>query len=299
MPDARRTLEELLYALGESSQFVTSGGIAPVLPGLDVKGVGPIGFPVTPADAQRLIAKATQAPYGRGEATIVDTDVRRVWQIEPSQFTLRNSEWQTFVATIVDAAKREFGIHQKVSATLYKLLVYEKGSFFAPHRDSEKASGMFATMVVCLPSRHEGGTLVVRHDGQTKKIDFGGEHAEFQIQYAAFYADCQHEITPVSDGYRICLVYNLAITGKKRQPACAPKRSRRRESGPTAQGALHRPVEQNQQDGNPSRARVHSSQSRSQTTEGIRSRSLRRNTAHHRVSGLSVPSGPVDASSIR
>ncbi len=67
MPDARRTLEELLYALGESSQFVTSGGIAPVLPGLEVKGVGPIGFPVTPADAQRLIAKATQAPYGRGE----------------------------------------------------------------------------------------------------------------------------------------------------------------------------------------------------------------------------------------
>ena len=219
MPDARQTLEELLNALGESSQFVTSGGMAPVLPGLEVKGVGPIGFPVTPEDAQRLIAKATQAPYGRGEATIVDTDVRRVWQVEPSQFTLRNSEWQTFVATIVDAAKREFGVHQKVSATLYKLLVYEKGSFFAPHRDSEKAPGMFATMVVCLPSRHEGGTLVVRHDGQTKKIDFGGEHAEFQMQYAAFYADCQHEITPVSAGYRICLVYNLAIAGKKRQPA--------------------------------------------------------------------------------
>ncbi len=246
-----------------------------------------------------MIAKATQAPYGRGEATIVDTDVRRVWQIEPSQFTLRNSEWQTFVATIVDAAKRDFGIHQKVNATLYKLLVYEKGSFFAPHRDSEKASGMFATMVVCLPSRHEGGTLVVKHDGQTKKIDFGGEHAEFQLQYAAFYADCQHEITPVSAGYRICLVYNLAITGKKRQPA-APKTLPPSRKWPNSSRTLF--TDQSSKISKmaiPLEHRVHSSQSRSQTTEGIRSRSLRRHTARRRVSGLSVPSGPADASSIR
>src|SRR5277367_900991 len=112
MADARQALEKLLDSLGESSQFVTSGGMAPVLPGLEVKGVGPIGSPVAPADAQRLIAKATQAPYGRGEATIVDTDVRRVWQIEPPQFTLRNSEWETFIGTIVDTVKREFGIRQ-------------------------------------------------------------------------------------------------------------------------------------------------------------------------------------------
>ncbi len=158
------------------------------------------------------------------------------------------------MATIVAAAKREFGIHQKVSATLYKLLVYEKGSFFAPHRDSEKASGMFATMVVCLPSRHEGGTLVVRHDGQTKKIDFGGEHAEFQLQYAAFYADCQHEITPVSARLPDLPRLQSRDHWKETAARCAPKRFRRRESGPTAQGALHRPVEQNQQDGNPSRA---------------------------------------------
>lgn len=105
------------------------------------------------------------------------------------------------------------------------MLIYDKGSFFAPHRDSEKTPGMFATLVVCLPSRHEGGTLIVKHDGQTKEIDFGGPESEFKTHYAAFYADCQHEITPVTAGYRIGLVYNLAITGKKQQPKapeCAP-----------------------------------------------------------------------------
>jgi hypothetical protein len=221
MANARQALEKLLETVGESSQFAASGSLTPVLPGLEVKGVGSIGCPVAAADAKRLIAKATQAPYGRGEETIVDTNVRRVWQIEPSQFSLRNAEWNTHVAAIVDAVKLEFGIRQKVSPQLYKLLVYEKGSFFASHRDSEKTPGMFATLVVCLPSRHEGGTLLVSHDGQTKKIDFGGKDAEFKTQYAALYADCQHEITPVTAGYRICLIYNLAIAGK-RQPS-APR----------------------------------------------------------------------------
>jgi len=218
MADARQALETLLGALGESSLFVASGSLTPVLPGLEIKGVGSIGIPVVAADAKRIIAKATQAPYGRGADTIVDTDVRRVWQIEPSQFAVRNAAWNTHLATIVETVKRELGIRQKVNAELYKLLVYEKGSFFAPHRDTEKTPGMFATLVVCLPSRHEGGTLIVRHEGQTTKIDFGGKGAEFQMQYAAFYADCQHEITPVTAGYRICLVYNLAIAGKKQQP---------------------------------------------------------------------------------
>ena len=219
MVGARRALVTLLGTLGESSQFATSGSLTPVLPGLEVKNVGSIGAPVSAADAKRLIAKASQAPYGRGAATIVDTDVRRVWQIEPSQLVLRNDEWNTHVAAIVDAVKQEFGIAQRVNPRLYKLLVYEKGSFFAPHRDTEKTPRMFATLVVCLPSRHEGGTLLVKHDGQTKTIDFGGKGSEFKTQYAAFYADCQHEITPVTEGYRVCLVYNLAIAGKKSQPS--------------------------------------------------------------------------------
>jgi predicted 2-oxoglutarate/Fe(II)-dependent dioxygenase YbiX len=218
MGEARQSLEILLNSLGESYQFATSGSFPPVLPGLELKGDSSIGSPVSVADAKRLIAKASQAPYGRGEETIVDPKVRRVWQLEPSQFVLRNAEWNAHVTAIVDAVKQDFGIHEKVNVALYKMLVYEKGSFFAPHRDSEKTRGMFATLVVCLPSRHEGGTLFVEHDGQTREIDFGGQNAEFKTQYAAFYADCQHRITPVTAGYRVCLIYNLAIAGKK-QPA--------------------------------------------------------------------------------
>ena len=88
MPPTVSKLLEVLESLGLSSQFCASGSLTPVLPGLEVDGVGKVGVPVSAADAQRLIAQAAQAPYGRGDATIVDTKVRQVWQLEPRQFAL-------------------------------------------------------------------------------------------------------------------------------------------------------------------------------------------------------------------
>src|SRR5262245_25822397 len=129
-----------LDSLDESPRFCVSGSLAPVLPRLDVKGVGPVVGPVSPATAQQLLEHATQAPCGRADETIVDTSVRRVWQIEPNQCTIHNPDWDALIAGIVDTVKREFGIKGTVNAHLYKLLVYEKGSFFAPHRDTEKVA---------------------------------------------------------------------------------------------------------------------------------------------------------------
>ena len=223
MTEPIKQLLKVLDSLGESASYCTEGSRSPVLPGLHVKGLGEIGVPVSAADAKRLISKASQAPFGRGEETVVDTRVRRVFQLEPRQLSLRNPEWESFVTEIVEAVRTDLGIPQKVEHQLYKLLVYEKGSFFAPHRDSEKSERMFATLVVCLPSRHAGGTLIVTHDGQTRRIELGGADAPFKIRYAAFFADCQHEVLPVTSGHRICLVYNLA-TVRKKQPV-APKSS--------------------------------------------------------------------------
>jgi hypothetical protein len=222
MPESAQQLIDLLDGLDEASQFCTSGNLMPVLPGLAVDGVGEVGLPIAPAQAQQLIEQAVQAPYGRGEETIVDTDVRRVWQLEPRQFAMHNPAWGAFIDGIVDAVKHEFGIDQNVAWDLYKLLIYETGSFFDPHRDSEKVDGMFATLVVCLPSRHEGGALLVSHDGETRRIEFGGLEGAYSVQYAAFYTDCKHEIEPVTHGYRVSLVYNLRLARRQRQPT-APR----------------------------------------------------------------------------
>ena len=76
---------------------------------------------------------------------------------------------------------------------------------------------MFATLVVNLPSEHEGGELIISHAGQSQRYSFA-DSSLFEPSFVAFYADCYHEVKPITAGYRLCLVYNLAITNRKKQP---------------------------------------------------------------------------------
>jgi hypothetical protein len=67
---------------------------------------------------------------------------------------------------------------------------------------------MFATLIVQLPCEYNGGQLIVKHKGNEKIFDFT-ENSTFTQYYAALYADCEHELKPLTKGYRLCLVYNL------------------------------------------------------------------------------------------
>jgi hypothetical protein len=111
-------------------------------------------------------------------------------------------------------------VSEPVAADFYKLLVYDTGGFLVDHRDTEKVPGMFATMVVVLPSTHDGGELVARHLGQEVVLDPRPEEPS-EIGFAGFYADCVHEVRPVRAGYRVTLIYNLRLAGKG-PPLTAP-----------------------------------------------------------------------------
>ena len=87
------------------------------------------------------------------------------------------------------------------------------------HQDTEKANGTFGTLVIQLPSDYSGGQLVVSHDGKEKIFDFSGMKGCTNFNYAAFYADCQHELIKVTKGYRFCLIYNLVYSGTGSLPA--------------------------------------------------------------------------------
>jgi hypothetical protein len=189
------------------------------MPGLEVDQVGPIRLPLGSTQARKAIKQCSQAPYGKGTATLVDTDVRRVWELDPAQFKLTNPKWNDLVLSITGEVQQALGLEEsKLAVHLYKLLVYEKGSFFLPHRDGEKLDGMVATLVIALPSPHAGGELIVTHEGRQHEIALVGAASGLELSYAAFYADCEHEVRPVRDGYRLCLVYNLTLArarGKK------------------------------------------------------------------------------------
>lgn len=203
--------------------FCSFGAVPPVLPGLEVGGMGPVSLPLTTGQARELIQHCERAGYGKGEETLVDTDVRRVWKLSPSKFTLNNPAWSATLDDIVAAVQSELGLAgHKLNAHLYNLLLYEKGGFFLPHRDGEKQDRMVATLVILLPSAYTGGELVVRSEGHERVIDFSGDAGKFQTHYAAFYADCEHEVRPVRSGFRLCLIYNLTVA-KSKASIGAPK----------------------------------------------------------------------------
>jgi hypothetical protein len=202
----------VLEKIDRPGTFCVSGAVAAVLPGLEVDGMGSIGLPLSAAQARALRRRCEQAPYGKGTETLVDTRVRRVWRLPPSRFALTNPAWPEFLAGVVARVQGELGLErQRLTAHLHDLLLYEEGGFFKPHRDGEKRDRMVATLVIDLPAAHRGGELVVRHEGEERIVDPSGSESRHQNQFAAFYADCEHEVKPLRSGHRLCLVYDLAL----------------------------------------------------------------------------------------
>ena len=204
-------LAELLSTVRRPSDFIVSGRTEFLAPRIEIDGVGPLSLPLLPTQAQQLVAVAERAPYGRGADTIVNTSVRRTWQIAPNRLRIAGKHWAPTLDGIVARAAEGLGVSEPVAAELYKLLVYDEGSFFVSHRDTEKSPGMFATLVLALPSISTGGEFVVRHKGREVRLDLRCEEPS-EIAYAAFYADCVHEVLPVTAGCRATLVYNLVRT---------------------------------------------------------------------------------------
>lgn len=208
-------LLDCLGSVERPGDFCVGGTRDIVMPAIDVDGVGRIAFPLLPEQVERLVAIAEAAPYGRGAETLLDAKVRKTWQIGPDSIRIGGRRWEQTLSDLVADAAGGLGVNEPVAADFYKLLLYDAGSFFVDHRDTEKAPGMFVTLVIVLPSAHSGGELVVRHLGREVTLDLRPEDPS-EIGFAAFYADCVHEVRPVVTGYRLTLVYNLRFLGRKR-----------------------------------------------------------------------------------
>ena len=216
-------LEDLLQSIDRPGDFCAHGRLFAPMPRFEVDGAGPLSFPVPEAQVRALIAVAERAPYGKGADTLVDTSVRDCWQIDSTRVRLSGKAWPDTLAKILDAAAAGLGCPgDRLDSHLYKLLIYETGGFFSPHRDTEKADGMIATLSISLPTMGDGGELIVRHRDREFTVDMNaGEPSE--LAFAAFYADCTHEVRPVVEGHRLSLVFNLcARAGDSDTPREAP-----------------------------------------------------------------------------
>ncbi|KAJ5113997.1 hypothetical protein N7456_002531 [Penicillium angulare] len=203
--DTRKELLAAIDAIQTPGSFFTHGKTPTTNPQISVRGVGNITKSLEESQARIMIENAHQAPFGRGTKTLVDTSVRKTWEINPDQFDFLNTRWDDFIQSICDKVAKDLGIKSPIEAKLHKMLLYEKGGMFKTHTDSEKASGMFGTLVIGLPSAHTGGELVVTQGKESKEFKMHDDC----ISYAAWYSDVFHHIRPVESGYRWVLTYNL------------------------------------------------------------------------------------------
>jgi 2OG-Fe(II) oxygenase superfamily len=217
---ARERLARLLGG-SESAGSFSAQLLAPAhLLQLEVSGVGPVSLPVRAPLAQKLIAVARPAMFGRGEQTLTDTNVRDTWELTPDQITLGGPGWAALMDGALEHFRDELGLPQtsRLRAEPHSMLVYGKGQFFLPHQDSEKDDAMVGTLVVSLPSVHTGGELVIDHAGESTAY----RASKKELTFVAFYADCPHQVTPVRSGYRVTLTFNLLCGTETPAPEAGP-----------------------------------------------------------------------------
>lgn len=138
--DIWEQLETCLGSIEDSGTFATSGVFptAPI-PVLSIEGIGIVGLPLSSRDAEAIVAVAAQAPFGHGERTVVDTNVRDTWELRPNQVQFLNPLWQNFIEEeVLVKAASDLGVSnaaQTVRCELHKVLLYKEGGHFLPHKE--------------------------------------------------------------------------------------------------------------------------------------------------------------------
>ncbi|KAI9013515.1 hypothetical protein DFJ74DRAFT_610046 [Hyaloraphidium curvatum] len=228
-------LARILKAAASHASFAAQVDVPAFPPVISVDGLGVLPLPLVPFAADALPRPHLSASkFGKGTETLLDPAVRTSLEAPPAVQRILNPEWDAAIQVSARALADALGVNSNVlvEAQLWRLILYEPGSFFRPHRDSEKAPGMFATLVVQLPCAEEqrGGALVGTHNGTTKRFRVADPVRALRPSGFGFFADCTHEVELLESGRRLVLVYNLVRRGAGAVPS-AP-------AGPTHDAAV-------------------------------------------------------------
>ncbi|KAF5357328.1 hypothetical protein D9758_005963 [Tetrapyrgos nigripes] len=180
-------------------------------------------FTAKPEQLAHLTSICGNATFGLGQQDVLDESYRKAKKLDTSSFFSgleRNDHVNEIVNKLTLTLIKQ---NDKVlRSELYKLNVYDQGSFFKAHKDTPWADNMVASLVIVFPTAHEGGSLILRHGGEEFVYDSAkelGSASTPSIGYVAFYSDVEHEVTPVSSGYRVTLTYNLYLEDDTTSPS--------------------------------------------------------------------------------
>lgn len=168
---------------------------------------------VTDDQLEHLSATCEPAAFGLNRENVIDERYRKAGKLDATHFAFCFDVPESDLITIIcDNLLRGRQVNSDIQLEKYKLNVYGKDSFFKPHKDTPRGNNMFGSLVLMLPTRHEGGALVLRDGDKEWTFDSAKEMQEHDgpcLAYAAFYGDVDHEVLPVIAGYRVTITYNL------------------------------------------------------------------------------------------
>ncbi|TFY76718.1 hypothetical protein EWM64_g7295 [Hericium alpestre] len=154
--------------------------------------------------------------YSADDATrtdVLDESYRKAGKMDTEHFrTSIVPERTKLVNVIRDELLEGEDSARPIRIELYKLNVYEKGSFFKAHVDTPRSKSMFGSLVLVFPTNHNGGALILRHRGEQWTFDSAeavAEQSEPSIGFVTFFSDVEHEVSMVNSGHRVTLTYNL------------------------------------------------------------------------------------------
>jgi len=211
------SLEALKAALDELDEPTSCEGtlrleeqLALMLPDGDVGALG------DPMFVDWLLAHSELAPFGDGFATRVDPGVRNAQRVV-GRGAIDVSGFDP--AAILPAIEEALSPTAHLSASLTDVLVYGPGGRFVRHRDTPYTRDLIGTLVVGLPIAHTGGAFVVDDGGGRASFDWGVPIDDRTVRWVALFSDVDHEVTEITSGARVTLVYALDSTYVPRQDA--------------------------------------------------------------------------------
>ncbi|KAK7687696.1 hypothetical protein QCA50_008912 [Cerrena zonata] len=173
-------------------------------------------------ELKHLSETCEQATFGRNQESVLDEQYRKSRKLDSTQFNPHLDGNTLKFADILHEDLLPDGQRDKnIRIERYKLNVYEPGSFFKPHVDTPRGEDMFGSLVIVFPTPHEGGAFVLRDKTKEWTIDAASEMKSMTgpcITYIAFYGDVEHEVLPITAGYRVTITYNLYFDSKPIPP---------------------------------------------------------------------------------
>eukprot|EP01083_Nonionella_stella_P092182 257952_1 len=215
-----------LFSSIEQPRNLTYGSrsdVLPLIPGLHINDIGHVPLPISDAQVKLLLSS---------ENTANAQAIHPPFAFNAEQFHFKNPKWNKRIQKLMHSVSVELGCDRKtvqyVKVRRDKLLIYDKDTDVAQTTDTDELDGVFAKIVIQLPSDYaindNNPVLMVKHGDISQAFYFGRSDSQYNIYLAAFLSSGLQEETRnvIQNGTRIVVTYHLCWNGPRHlMPAIA------------------------------------------------------------------------------